>query len=73
MKKYISLKEKEENRKKREKARRKKREEIKEKWRQEDDPAKKKKLLREMNKLLPFKGGSIRTVSGGLPGLGKRK
>ena len=71
--KYVSLVEREVNRKARARTRAKKRLEIKEKWKQEDNPDKKKELAKKMNKLLPLKGGSIRAVSGGLPGLGKRK
>ncbi len=72
-KKYVTLVEQKKIRKERERARAKKRKKIIENWKAEEDPAKKNKLARVIQKSAPSKGGSIRTVSGGLPGLGKRK
>ena len=73
MKKYVTMLEKEVLRKKREVARGKKRRELIEKWKQEENPKKKKELARKISKSRPNKSASVWTVSGGLPGLGRRR
>ena len=71
---YISLAEKEANRKKREKNKRKKVKEISLQIQNEEDPKKKKKLQQKLTKMTKKpKSVSVWALSGGAPGLGKRK